>query len=231
MEDQPQEQPVLITPEMLVPPVHREERREFEHGMSYWQPMTLGLVALLVIVFIWQIATGALESRGAIIRAGALVRDLVLEGEVWRLFSAVFLHGGFDHLIGNCLALYVLGMSIEHAFGKLRKLGIFLAAGLSGSLLSGFMAEGPSVGASGAIFGLMGGTTVFFYRFRNSFFFREKRLGLVMLVWAAYSIVTGFMSPMIDNWAHIGGLIGGALACLGLRPQLPIISPQPPPGA
>lgn len=211
---------MLITGEMLVPPVQKETRCDFEKGMSYWQPITLGLIAVLVVVFIWQLATGAMENEEAIIRAGALVRDRLLKGELWRLFSAVFLHGGFDHLIGNGLALYVLGMAVEHAFGKVRLFWVFMAAGLGGSLMSAALSEGPSVGASGAIFGLMGSAIVFFYKFREHFFFREKRLGVVLLVWAGYSIVTGFMSPMIDNWAHIGGLIGGALATLPLRPQL-----------
>ena len=214
----PDEQPVLITGDMLAPPVQREHRQEFEHGMSYWQPVTLGVIAVLVVVFVWQMATGALASQEAIIRSGALARAQVLQGEVWRLFSAVFLHGGIEHLIGNCLALYVLGMAVEHAFGKVRMGLVFLASGLGGSLLSMALSEGPSVGASGAIFGLMGSAIVFFYKFREHFFFREKRLGGVLVVWALYSIVTGFMSPMIDNWAHIGGLIGGALATWPMKP-------------
>lgn len=211
------EQPVLITQEMLAPAVPEEVRREFEHGMSYWQPITVGLLVAIVVVFGWQLAAGTLENEESIIRAGALVRDRLMEGEVWRLFSAVFLHGGIEHLIGNGLALYVLGMAVEHAVGKARMAWVFLAAGLGGSVLSASLSEGPSVGASGAIFGLMGSAIVFFYKFRDHFFFREKRLGLVLVAWALYSIVTGFMSPMIDNWAHIGGLIGGALATLPLK--------------
>jgi rhomboid protease GluP len=220
VDDPSEERPLPITGDMLAPSVQHEHRREFEHGMSYWQPVTLGLIALLVAIFGGQIATGGLETEESIIRSGALVQAQVREGEVWRLFSAVFLHGSFEHLIGNCLALYVLGMAVEHAFRKLRFAWIFLAAGLGGSLLSVSLSQGPSVGASGAIFGLMGSAIVFFYKFHGHFFFREKRLGLVLVVWALYSIVTGFMSPMIDNWAHIGGLIAGALATLPLRPNL-----------
>ena len=216
--------PLMITGEMLVPPVRQEEtRREFEHGLSYWQPITIGAIVVIVVVFIWQLAVGALESEAAIVAAGALVRDRLLEGEVWRLFSAVFLHGGVEHLLGNAFALYVLGMAVEHALGKARTAWVFMAAGLGGSLLSAALSEGPSVGASGAIFGLMGSAIVFFYKFREHFFFREKRLGLVLVVWALYSIVTGFMSPMIDNWAHIGGLIGGALATLPLRARAAVV--------
>jgi rhomboid protease GluP len=217
---------MLITGEMLAAVVPREHRREFEQGLSYWQPMTVGVIALLVVVFIWQLASGALGSKESIIGAGALVQKLVREGEVWRLFSAVFLHGGFEHLIGNCMALYVLGIAVEHAFGKVRSLWIFLASGLCGSLLSVSLSEGPSVGASGAIFGLMGSAIIFFYKFRKEFFVREKRLGAVLVVWAVYSIITGFMTPMIDNWAHIGGLIGGVLATLLLRPRLAGVPPR-----
>ena len=195
-----------------------EHRRDFEHGMSYWQPLTLGIVIFLTVVFGLELSSGALSSEEAIVAAGALKRQNVLAGEIWRLVSAVFLHGSFDHIIGNCLVLYVLGMAVEHAYGRLKLIAIFLVSGLAGSLLSFSLSEGPSVGASGAIFGLIGCLTAFFYRFRDKVYFHEKRLGSVLLFWVAYSIITGFLTPLVDNWAHIGGLIGGAASTLFISP-------------
>jgi rhomboid protease GluP len=107
-------------------------------------------------------------------------------------------------------------------------IAIFFLSGLTGSLLSFSLSEGPSVGASGAIFGLIGCLTAFFYRFNDKIYFRDKRLGGVLLFWIAYSVITGFLTPLIDNWAHIGGLIGGAAGSLMLAPLAKVISADQP---
>jgi rhomboid protease GluP len=98
---------------------------------------------------------------------------------------------------------------------------IYLASGLCGSLLSIAMNPGPSIGASGAIFGVSGAVIVFLYKYQSRFFIRDKRVGFVLLIWSAYTVATGFLSPEIDNFAHIGGFIGGALlgALLPLPPR------------
>src|SRR2546430_10302706 len=107
-------------------------------------------------MFAWETASGALQSRESIIAAGALVRDRVIAGEWWRLISATFLHAGVDHLIGNCLVLYVVGMACEHAFGFARTAIVYVTSGLTGSLLSAAVTPGTSLGESGAIFGVVG---------------------------------------------------------------------------
>ena len=207
---EPAPEPLVITADMLEPPAP-PPRIDFERGMSYAPRFTLVLLAVLVAVFGWEVASGAMFSLQAIVDAGALSRDEVLAGQVWRLLSATFLHADFGHLFGNCLVLYVLGMASEHAFGLPRTAIIYFASGLSGSLLSCALTPGPSVGASGAIFGLAAAVIVFFYRFHNLFFVRDKRVGFVLLAWAIYSVGSGFLSPGIDNYAHIGGFTGGAV--------------------
>jgi rhomboid protease GluP len=92
-----------------------DEQIDFERGMGYWPPATLALIGALVAVFVWQVASNALHTEAGIVDAGALVRSRVLEGEHWRMLSATMLHGGFDHLLGNCIALYILGLAGEHA--------------------------------------------------------------------------------------------------------------------
>jgi rhomboid protease GluP len=215
-----EEQPIRITDDMLEPdPVH-DTRIDFERGMSYAPTATLMLVVALGAIFGFQINSGALESREAIIAAGALVRDRVLQGEWWRLFSATVLHGNAEHLIGNAMSLYILGMACEHAYGTRSMLLIYLASGVAGSLLSIAMGPGPSVGASGAIFGLMGAVIVLFKKHHAELLVRDKRIGIVIAVWALFTIVTGLMVPMIDNAGHVGGLIGGIATASLFRPQI-----------
>jgi rhomboid protease GluP len=189
-------------------------RVDFEEGMTYAPLATLVLLSAMVSVFAWELSVAAMRSREAIIAAGALVRARVLDGEVWRIATATLLHGSPDHLIGNCISLYVLGMACEHAVGARRLLMIFVAGAVGGWTLSLLHHDGPSVGASGAIFGIMGAVMVILYRERDLFVVRDKRIGFVIATWAAYTLAIGAMQPMIDNWAHVGGLAIGAVAAL-----------------
>lgn len=200
--------PLAITAEMLAPV---DQRVDFERGMSYVPPLSIVLIAMCVGAYILELLFGATTSKDAMIRAGALWSDAVMQGQIWRLVSAMFLHASPDHLIGNCLVLYALGMATEHAFGIARALAIYLISGICGSLLSLALTIGPSVGASGAIFGLSGALIVFLYRYHTLFFIRDKRVGIVLLVWAIYTVIVGFATPQVDNFAHIGGFIGGAI--------------------
>jgi rhomboid protease GluP len=201
------------------------EQIEFERGMKYWPPATLALIAVLVAVFVWQVGANALATQAGLVDAGALVRNRVLEGEYWRMLSATMLHGGFDHLFGNCIALYILGLAGEHALGAWRMLVIYVASGLAGSLASVLTGPGPSVGASGAICGLMGAVVLVLYRYRRVYHVRDKEIALVLLGWAAYTVFIGVMDPRIDNWAHLGGLLGGAVVASGIRPRVGVSAP------
>jgi len=177
--------------------------------MSYAPPVTLLLILVCVIVFVWEVGHGALASREAIIAAGALSRAEVLRGELWRLGTAMFLHGGPDHLLGNCIALYVVGMACEHGVGHRQMLNLYFLSGLTGSVTSLITSEGPSVGASGAIFGILAAVVVLLYQHRDRFYVRDKRIAVVLAVWAAFIIATGLLSPYVDNGAHLGGALGG----------------------
>lgn len=191
-------------------------RIDFEDGMTYAPRATLLLIVVMIAVFVWEVATLAFTSKERIIAAGALVRDNVLDGELWRLVSATFLHGGAEHVIGNCISLYILGMACEHAVGARRLLTVFAAGAIGGWAFSLANHGGPSVGASGAIFGIMGAVLVILYQRRDFFVVRDKRIGAVIGAWAAYTLVIGMLQPMIDNWAHFGGLLAGAGAAAGV---------------
>src|SRR5439155_1383823 len=101
--------------------------------------------------------------------------------------------------------LYVVAMACEHDFGFVRTAVVYFTSGLTGSLLSGALSPGPSVGASGAIFGVVAAVVVVLYRHQKRFYLRDKRIGFVLLVWAAYQISTGLLNPYIDNYGHLGG--------------------------
>jgi rhomboid protease GluP len=218
-ESSSEEEPLWISEDMLADQPE-DTRIDFERGMSYFPPLTLMLITANVAVFVWQMTSDALESKEAIIASGALERGHLLQGEVWRLFSPMFLHGSADHLIGNCFALYILGIASEHAL-NFRQAGIaYFFSGLCGSLLSVIVQPGPSVGASGAIFGLMALVVVFLYKYRKSLFVRDRRIGTVIATWGLYTIVVGFLTPYVDNFAHIGGAIGGGIGMLFLKPTL-----------
>jgi membrane associated rhomboid family serine protease len=118
------------------------------------------------------------------------------------------------------VALYIIGMAGEHALGAARLLAVYTVSALVGSVASVLSGPGPSVGASGAIFGLMGAVILILFRYRHVYHVRDKRIGVVLTAWAGFVILTGLADPMIDNAAHLGGLIGGVLAASLMRPRL-----------
>jgi rhomboid protease GluP len=201
-------------------------RVDFERRMRRVPPVTLATLALLAAIFVSEVRLGALTSKESIIAMGALARDRVAAGEYWRLLTAPWLHGGTEHLVGNGIALYILGMVCETAFGRAQLVVLYVLSGLAGSLVSVLVSAGPSVGASGAIFGLQGAAIVLLRRERERLLVRDRRVGFVLLIWAIYSIASGLTDPFIDNGAHIGGALGGALIATRLHPV--VLSPLPP---
>jgi rhomboid protease GluP len=207
------DEPLAIDPSMLHPEV------DFEKGIRVFPPVSVALMVACAAAFVAQVAGGALDSVDRLVEVGALDPASVARGEVWRLVSAMFLHGGADHLIGNLMMLVVLGMACEHAYGRGQFLALYVFAGVTGSLFS-LTAGRVSVGASGAIFGLGGAIVVFFWRHRHQLHLRDKRIGVVLGIWAAYQIALGALTPGVDNLAHLGGLLGGAALGLVLQPAL-----------
>lgn len=208
------EEPILITEEML------DRRIDFEKKMKRFPRFSVILIALNLIFFIVEILLGSLKSKEAIISIGALYRPLVLKGEWWRIFSSMFLHGGFDHLLGNCIVLYILGMVCEYAYGVKQFILLYFLSGISGAIFSLLTHTKPVVGASGAIFGLLSCSAFFFYKYKDKLILKDKRIGFVLASWGIYGILSGFFVPFIDNFAHIGGALGGILVGNFLKPKL-----------
>jgi rhomboid protease GluP len=215
------EAPLRITPDMLL-----SRRVDLERRMGRVPPVTLVILALLAAIFVAELRMGALDSRASIVAFGALVRERVVAGEYWRMLTAPWLHGGTEHLVGNGIALYILGLVCEAAFGRAQFVVLYVLSGLAGSIVSMLLSAGPSVGASGAIFGLQGAAIVLLRRERDRLLVRDRRVGFVLLIWAVYSIAGGLTEIFIDNGAHIGGALGGALVATRLYPV--VLSPLPP---
>lgn len=150
---------------------------------------------------------------------GAKWNPAILNGEIWRLFAAMFLHIGAVHLLFNMVALFILGPMVEGYFGHVRVLAIYLLSGLFSSVASYAFSPALAAGASGAIFGLLGAIIVYFFRYRENFGQQGRDTLKAMLVIVGLQFVMGITTSSIDNWGHLGGLLGGLFVAWGLLPR------------
>lgn len=153
---------------------------------------------------------------------GAKENDAINVGQWWRLLTPMVLHGSLMHLLFNSWALYALGTEVERVYGTLRFVALYLLAGLAGSIASYvFNPQSLSVGASGAIFGMLGALAAFSYTSRSLIGWEASRMQLgQMATLAVINLAFGFIpGSNIDNSAHIGGLIVGGLVGLALAPR------------
>jgi membrane associated rhomboid family serine protease len=178
--------------------------------------LTYVLIGINVLVFLGSLMSGATATGGSIggssvISDGGLRGPAIADGEWYRLVTAGFLHAGFFHLFFNMFALYILGSLLEPAIGRLRFALIYfvsLLAGSFGALL--LEPDALTVGASGAIFGLLG--AAFIVARNRGMNIMESGLG----TWLVLNLVITFAIPGISIGGHIGGLLGGGLAALVL---------------
>lgn len=184
--------------------------------------VTAVLVGLnLAVAALCALLVGPAGDLGTIVRAGANLRWSVEGGQLWRLASSVFVHVGWVHLVVNALGLWSLGRLAEGLFGRTRMLVIYGVAGLVGAIASHLMSRaGVSAGASGAMFGLLGATLVELALHHQSYRreWRRSLLGALAVVTAA-QIAIGVFYEVIDQSAHVGGLVGGAVVGLALSPS------------
>lgn len=180
-----------------------------------------------MVVWLATELSGGSTSTRTLIAFGAKVNPLIADGEYWRLLSAVFLHIGPMHLIFNSVALLSFGRLAEAIYGHWRFLAIYLVSGIAGTTFSYLLSRGVSAGASGAIFGVAGALAVFFAANRNKGPLAvQGQLGSIVAL-LVINGVFGVINPMIDNWAHAGGLIAGAALAAWLTPRFePVTAPE-----
>jgi rhomboid protease GluP len=182
--------------------------------------LTLALILINVLVFALQYASLNTVGADLVIALGAKNNAAIAAGEFWRLLTPLFIHANLLHLFVNCYSLYVIGPQVEAPFGYVRFLVIYLLSGIAGVVLSFALSPSNSVGASGAIFGLVGALAEFLYRHRRRFgeFARQRLMNLLIII--GINLVFGLTSPQIDNWGHLGGLAGGVLLGWLIGPDL-----------
>lgn len=169
--------------------------------------VTYVLMAICTLIYILQILFPSLTALGAV--NGTLVRS----GQVYRLVTGMFMHGSIWHLLCNMYSLYVIGCATENYFGKKKFLLIYLVSGIIGSMFSCIFNTGWSLGASGAIFGLMGALCYFGYYYR---LYMGKALYSEIIPVIILNLALSLIVSNIDFYAHIGGLIGGVFITMGL---------------
>jgi len=189
-----------------------KEKISLEH--KPW--ITIGIIAINVVMYIITAYFSYVYAKGSIFNSdtnvliflGAKVNDLIQKGQYYRLISCMFLHGGIVHLGVNMYSLYAIGPMVESVYGKAKYIAIYFLSGICASIFSYIFSTNVSIGASGAIFGLLGAVLVFAVKSKgktgNGFI---KSIISVIFI----NIFIGVTLPNIDNFAHMGGLLGGMI--------------------
>lgn len=198
-----------------------KENRQYEKTFSTKKIyITKVIMGLCILCFLITIVFGGLGSladvpTNVLALLGANNINFLKSGEIWRLLSYMFLHGSLIHLLVNMYSLYLIGTQIENYYGKTKYIIIYIISGICGGLLSavGIGANSISVGASGAIFGLLGALAYFGYHYR---LYLGNVLKTQIIPVIAINLLIGVMLTGIDNFCHIGGLVGGIFASMAL---------------
>jgi rhomboid protease GluP len=173
--------------------------------------VTYILIAVNVLVFaLTAYLSGSIfnSNINVLVLLGAKVNELISQGQYYRLVTCMFLHGGIIHITLNMYSLYFLGPLIEGIYGKVKYLAVYFISGILASMFSYWFSPDISIGASGAIFGLLGAALVFAIKMRDRI--RKEFIANVLSV-IGVNLIIGFSIPNVDNFAHLGGLIGGII--------------------
>lgn len=202
--------------------INEKTEKENKFFAKVFSPKKIIFTKLIILICIFMYVLTSIMGRNFISFSPRVLLELganniifVKSGEVWRILTSAFLHVGLIHLVVNMYALSILGSQVETFIGKWKFVVIYIFSAVSGSLLSLiFSAENiVSVGASGAIFGLMGALLYFGYHYRLYLSDAIKNQIIPIIV---MNLIIGFMISGIDNASHIGGLIGGYLSSMAI---------------
>lgn len=189
--------------------VNKTNQKQAEDLFAKKDPiMTKILITINIVIFVLQLVLG----WDVVANFGANYAPFVKSGKFYVLFTSMFIHGNLIHLLFNMYALYIIGPQVESFYGKIKYLAIYFGSGILGALLSDiFLQNSISVGASGAIFGLLSSIVYFGYHYRAYLdtVIRSQIMPLII-----FNIFLGIVIPNIDTFCHIGGLIGGVLVSM-----------------
>jgi membrane associated rhomboid family serine protease len=199
--------------------------RRVRHSQLGSAPAVLVLIVLNAVAFFFEISVGDPNDPEVLHRVGALeTYAVVVQGEYWRLFTALFLHGGFLHLLFNLFALYILGPALERSIGTIRFAicylvsGIASSAGVVGLTLVGLVQVSELVGASGCIMGIVGAWAGFLLRHRHAPQAKQRLANVVLII--VIQVAFDLSTPQVSMAAHLCGLIAGFVLGLILAPRV-----------
>jgi rhomboid protease GluP len=211
--NQTQQQPTSFPKNQNYPTPSAEESRLVRVPIPGVKPVvSYTILGLTIIVYLLQVGTQTLMGTDYPAAYGIKANELILQGQLWRLITPVLLHGSLMHILVNMYALNIFGPGLERHFGHPRFLILYLISGFAGNVVSFVFSPSYSLGSSTAIFGLLGAEGVFLYQNRQLFGSTARRALVNIITVAVINLVIG-LSPGIDNWGHVGGLLGGVAFC------------------
>jgi len=193
----------------------QKKNKVYEDIFKPKTPIITNIIILTCILYfvLMLFNTKGNLSAANLLKYGANYQAYIQAGEWYRLFSCIFIHASILHLLLNMYALKIIGSQIESFLGKIRFIIVFIISGLIGSLFSAILTKSVSVGASGAIFGILGSLMYFSYHYR---LLLGSSLKYEILPVVIFNLGIGLFIPGVDIWAHIGGLVGGIFATMAV---------------
>jgi rhomboid protease GluP len=196
------------------PPPEQFPQTQPPHSIQVAMPnikpyATYTLLGVTTFIYILQLAGQYLLNSDVVANFGIKVDNLIRLGQIWRLVTPVFLHASILHIAFNMYALFIFGRGIETRYGHGRFLLLYFLSGYAGNVMSFLLTINPSLGASTAIFGLIAAEGVFIIQNRSLLGNRVNRSLMNLLYIAGVNLLIGFTTTGVDNWGHIGGLLGG----------------------
>jgi rhomboid protease GluP len=198
--------PVSDSPQSAPPP--QSVRVEMPRSAPY---VTYSIIAITVFFYVLQLLSTYTFGSDILILYGARINEAIFAGELWRFLTPALLHGSLPHIAFNMYALLSFGTSLERHFGHGRFFLLYVLGAFTGNVASFLFSPGYSIGASTAVFGLLGAEAIFLIQNRKVFpgQFRSA-IGNIIFIAAINLFIIGSL-PGIDNWGHIGGLLGGLM--------------------
>jgi len=197
------------------------ENRQFYQKLTRKPFCTYIIISICVLFWIVSFFVGSPKDEQGLMELGAKFNLFIDYGQTWRLVSPIFLHFGVLHMVFNGYALYLLGRMVENLYGSRRFLVLFMTSGVASIAGSYIGSDQMSVGASGAIFGLLGAAVLVGYKHKDDIPPAFRRFfGRGMMPWVLLNLGMGLMIPGIDNWAHVSGLIAGVAVSAAMHPPI-----------
>jgi len=208
------------------PPIGEPAHVPVRINLATTRPViTYVIMGVTIFVYLLQLAGQYLLDFDFALYLGAKINEAIAAGQVWRLVTPMLLHGSWLHIGFNMYALFIFGTRLERFYGHWRFLTMYLLGAFTGNVLSYTFSSAVSVGASTAIFGLLGAEGVFLYRNWKVFGPAARRDLNNLILLAVVNLIIG-LTARFDNWGHLGGLLGGVAFAWLAGPVLVVVSDE-----